>query len=94
MLERLIDTCGLYKRDEDSPSPYNERFVTKLVKNYRSHEMILKVPNELFYHNELVSVAGATSTIFTEWEHLKAPGIPVIFHHIAGEDCRENISPR
>lgn len=36
---------------------YNSKYITKLVKNYRSHKDILAVPNALFYDNELVSQA-------------------------------------
>lgn len=32
---------------------YDVGFITQLVKNYRSHQDILKVPNKLFYDNKL-----------------------------------------
>lgn len=35
------------------PVPGNRRVVTKLLKNYRSHEEILRLPNEMFYKSEL-----------------------------------------
>lgn len=93
LLERLIDTCDIYARDETRPIPYDERFVTKLVRNYRSHDAILSVPNRLFYHNELIPCGDSLSNAFTGWEHLKTPGFPVIFHHVVGEDTREQDSP-
>jgi hypothetical protein len=33
---------------------YNERFITKLRRNFRSHELILELPNRLFYDGELI----------------------------------------
>ncbi|KAJ8977568.1 hypothetical protein NQ317_005417 [Molorchus minor] len=39
------------------------------------------------YGNEL-------SNLFTEWEYLKMPNFPLIFHHVQGEDKRESDSPR
>ena len=35
----------------------NPRYVIKLVRNFRSHPDLLKIPNDLFYNNELVSCA-------------------------------------
>ena len=32
---------------------YDPLLVTKLVKNYRSHGDIIKIPSKLFYHDEL-----------------------------------------
>lgn len=40
-LERLFDFEPYYTE--------NENFVTKLVRNYRCHQAILKLPSELFY---------------------------------------------
>lgn len=94
MLERLIDTCEVYSRNERRSLPYDERYVTKLLKNYRSHKDILNIPNKLFYHNELIPAGGASTSMFTKWEHLMTRGFPVIFHHIVGEDIRESNSPR
>lgn len=91
MLERLIDTCDIYSRNEDNPTPYDHRFVTKLLKNYRSHETILKVPNELFYNNELVAVGNEYSNLFCNWDYLKSKNIPIIFHNVHGNDRREKI---
>lgn len=42
----------LYKRDEKTHK-FNENYVTQLTKNYRSHEILLKMSNELFYENTL-----------------------------------------
>lgn len=54
-LERLCDS-QLYKRNDGK---FNELYITQLVKNYRSHPEILRIPNELFYENTLESCAEA-----------------------------------
>lgn len=51
MLERLMNT-DVYDRDSNTKS-FNAKYVTQLVRNYRSHETILHVSNELFYENAL-----------------------------------------
>ncbi|CAG9824242.1 unnamed protein product [Phaedon cochleariae] len=91
MLERLLDTCKIYSREEDQP--YNDRYVTKLVKNYRSHKTILHVPNKHFYRNELIAAGDHYTELFVGWEHLKNQMFPMMFHHVEGQDTREKTSP-
>jgi putative helicase MOV10L1 len=38
------------------------RRCTRLVRNYRSHENILRLPSRLFYHNQLVACASGPAT--------------------------------
>lgn len=52
-MEQLCNT-NLYQRKDGK---YNELYITQLVKNYRSHPEILRIPNELFYENVLVAAA-------------------------------------
>lgn len=52
LLERLMDTNDLYKKDPVTRK-YNSKYLTKLVQNFRSHEHILTVPNDMFYDNDL-----------------------------------------
>ncbi|KAJ8688713.1 hypothetical protein PTI98_013472 [Pleurotus ostreatus] len=68
--------------------------VVKLVKNFRSHQAILKFPNERFYHGELQE-CGPRSVIdsFIGWRLLPSKKFPVIFHAISGKDDREASSP-
>lgn len=40
---------------------YNPRYITQLVKNYRSHPAILRFPNTMFYKNSLQPHAPAGS---------------------------------
>lgn len=47
----------LYQRDPVS-NEYNPKYITQLVKNYRSHHTILEVPNILFYQSTLQAKAS------------------------------------
>ncbi|XP_072237821.1 putative helicase mov-10-B.1 [Leuresthes tenuis] len=86
LLERLMKH-ELY-RDFDT------RFVTKLLRNYRSHGAILKIPNELFYQNELLVFADQMECeAYCNWDDLPKKGFPVIFHGVMGKDEREANSP-
>lgn len=70
LLERLMRHNTLYQKSTDS-GHFDTRFVTKLLRNYRSHAAILKVPNELFYENELQVFADQWERdIYCKWEHL------------------------
>lgn len=40
---------------------YNHKYITQLVKNYRSHPAILSIPNKLFYDNKLEAKAPSGS---------------------------------
>lgn len=55
-LEHLCER-QLYKRD-DKTNRFNETYITQLVRNYRSHPVILKLSNELFYDNSLIPMAS------------------------------------
>ncbi|KAG8450910.1 hypothetical protein GDO86_003254 [Hymenochirus boettgeri] len=91
LLERLMTQNSLYLKKDGI---YNPQFVSKLLKNYRSHPSILKVPNELFYDNELQNSANEIIThCYCKWEHLPKKGFPVIFHGVLGKDEREEKSP-
>uniref|UniRef100_A0A8C8SHY1 RNA helicase n=1 Tax=Pelusios castaneus TaxID=367368 RepID=A0A8C8SHY1_9SAUR len=91
LLERLMLHNSLYQKGEQS---YNPQFVTKLLRNYRSHAAILKVPNEQFYEGELQECADRLiSYSYCTWEELPTQGFPIIFHGVLGEDEREGNSP-
>ena len=68
--------------------------VVKLTKNYRSHEAILKFPNERFYKGELVP-CGSQRTIDSclGFPLLPTRRFPIIFHAMSGKDDREATSP-
>ncbi|KFV61329.1 Putative helicase MOV-10, partial [Dryobates pubescens] len=93
LLERLMLHNPLYKKSDRG---YDPRFVTKLLWNYRSHEAILKIPNELFYDNELRACERCELDVrntYCAWEELPKKGFPIIFHGVCGEDQREAKSP-
>uniref|UniRef100_A0A9J7XRF5 RNA helicase n=2 Tax=Cyprinus carpio TaxID=7962 RepID=A0A9J7XRF5_CYPCA len=91
LLERLMTQNELYQK---GTTGYDNRYVTKLLQNYRSHPSILKIPNEMFYDGELVACADEMiSHQYCMWEHLPKRGFPVIFHGVIGKDERESNSP-
>ncbi|XP_040888869.1 putative helicase mov-10-B.2 isoform X2 [Toxotes jaculatrix] len=93
LLERLMRHNALYQKSTDS-GHFDTRFVTKLLRNYRSHAAILKIPNELFYENELQVFADQWDReAYCNWEYLPKKGFPVIFHGVMGKDEREANSP-
>ncbi|MEQ2240211.1 hypothetical protein ILYODFUR_012460 [Ilyodon furcidens] len=68
LLERLMTDFPLYQKNE---GVYDNCFVTKLLRNYRSHPSILKIPNERFYDGELQACADEYSrNFYCTWEHL------------------------
>ncbi|KAL3851912.1 hypothetical protein ACJMK2_015607 [Sinanodonta woodiana] len=79
---------------EDHQHHYDERFITKLLRNYRSHPAILHLPNQLFYENELQACAEKIKREkLCNWEKLPQKGFPVVFHCVSGKDMREERSP-
>ncbi|XP_069686135.1 putative helicase mov-10-B.1 isoform X2 [Periplaneta americana] len=93
LLERLMNQCDLYKKDECS-NQYNAAVLTKLVKNFRSHKKILTIPNDMFYDNELQACGDTSLTsLACDWEGLPMANFPLIFHGVKGTDEREKTSP-
>lgn len=91
-MERLTAT-KVYGRDEENGS-YPPDLLMKLVRTYRSHPAILKLPNEMFYDEELVACGDVLSThSLAKWEHLPQQGFPIVFCAVNGENLREGSSP-
>ncbi|CAL1606225.1 unnamed protein product [Knipowitschia caucasica] len=91
LLERLMTHCSLYQKTDDM---FDNCYVTKLLRNYRSHPAILEIPNELFYDRELLPCADEYQrNSYCRWEHLPTMGFPIIFHGVTGLDDRESSSP-
>lgn len=95
-LERL-SKLPLYQRDLSKYKVFNgysPHVMTMLTDNYRSHPDIIAVPNKLFYHDALNARGDRRLThSLATWEQLPAPGVPVIFHHLVGNNTREASSP-
>ncbi|XP_062047959.1 helicase MOV-10 isoform X1 [Lepus europaeus] len=91
LLERLLTYNALYKK---GPDGYDPQFITKLLRNYRSHPTILEIPNRLYYDGELKACADIVDRErFCRWEGLPRQGFPIIFHGVMGKDEREGNSP-
>jgi helicase MOV-10 len=68
--------------------------VVKLLKNWRSHENILRFPNENFYGGELQTCGDRTIiNSYLQSDILNTKGFPMIFEAIKGKDQREGSSP-
>uniref|UniRef100_T1IYZ0 RNA helicase n=1 Tax=Strigamia maritima TaxID=126957 RepID=T1IYZ0_STRMM len=91
LLERLMTKCDLYRRGENGFDP---RYLTKLVRNYRSHKAILDLPNELFYDGELIACGDKmVVNSLCNWQHLPKENYPLIFHGVMGREKKEKHSP-
>jgi helicase MOV-10 len=89
-MERLT-TQDVYARQNGM---YPSDLLTKLVRNYRSHPAVIKLPNEMFYDNDLECCGDQMTThSLANWEYLKNKGFPVLFHSMNGENLREGNSP-
>ncbi|XP_047369408.1 putative helicase mov-10-B.1 isoform X1 [Vespa velutina] len=90
MLERLME-FPVYKQDKKNE--YNPHYITKLIRNFRSHRSILHVPNEIFYNNELIACGGPEINAAIGWSMLPNKKFPLIFHASNGKEKRaENSS--
>ncbi|XP_066526077.1 RNA helicase Mov10l1 [Hoplias malabaricus] len=90
LLERLM-ARSLYSCSEKG---YNPLLVTKLVYNYRSHEVLLSLPSRLFYGGELcVRSQRAVVDSLCHWSRLPTKGFPLIFHGIRSTEMREGNNP-
>ncbi|PPQ87958.1 hypothetical protein CVT25_001143 [Psilocybe cyanescens] len=68
---------------------YLERLMDK-----RSHDAILKFPNQTFYENELQQCAQlSVINAYLDSSYLPSKKFPVVFHAVAGKDDREASSP-
>ncbi|TFK72808.1 P-loop containing nucleoside triphosphate hydrolase protein [Pluteus cervinus] len=90
-LERLMSS-PIY-----NPRTYRDQTVVKLVRNYRSHNAIIQIPNERFYDGDLVASGDAVKiNAYIDSTYLQEtanPKFPIVFHAVAGQDDRESTSP-
>jgi superfamily I DNA and/or RNA helicase len=82
------------KSKVDENHGYNPCCVIKLVRNYRSHEALIRLPSALFYDNELIPAAPLPITSrYRGWPHLPNPEVPMIFRGLNSQHQREGSSP-
>ncbi|CAA7269336.1 unnamed protein product [Cyclocybe aegerita] len=87
-LERLMN------RDAYSVPIGHGKSVVKLTKNFRSHNAILRFPNEKFYENDLQPCANpSVIDCYLNSPYLPSKKFPVVFHAVPGKDDREASSP-
>ena len=68
--------------------------MVKLIKNYRSHQAILKYPNDRFYKGELEQCGESKSiNSYMNSPILVSKRFPIVFHAMSGMDTREAASP-
>lgn len=95
VLERLMER-PIYQKH---PLPggfeeYDPRVLTKLLQNFRAHETLLELPNQLFYEGELLCRGDELLLKCCEgWEGLPSQGVPLLFDGIVGKDQQEERSP-
>lgn len=91
MLERLMK-LPVYQRDPID-NQFDSTLITKLIKNYRSHEAILWFSNKMFYQSELKPCALVQNTGWAlNWPMLPSPMFPIIFESTMGKLAREQDS--
>ena len=94
-LERLMER-PLYAPavGADGQLHYDQRVITKLLDNYRSHALLLALPNRLFYDDELRPRADPMlANCCLRWEGLPNPSAPILFDGLVGKNEREETSP-
>ncbi|XP_076162633.1 putative helicase mov-10-B.1 isoform X2 [Ptiloglossa arizonensis] len=85
MLERLLE-CEPYQKVENK---YNSRYITKLVRNYRSRKPIIHISNKLFYDNELLCYnISNINKLALDWSEISNKTFPILFLGVDGNEKR------
>ncbi|XP_078048226.1 putative RNA helicase armitage [Augochlora pura] len=91
-----------YQRDSNGfQTNYDPRLVTKLIINYRSLPEIVELSSSMFYDGELKPHISSENSKEANLLHTLAAELPtkegsppaIIFHGIAGENCKDYDSP-
>ena len=78
------------KKNHSKINQYLSVGIFHLYENYRSHERILNIYNEMFYEGVLKARGDQT---LIRWEGLENPAIPVLFKHVEGFERNDQDSP-
>ena len=89
LLERLM-TNVMYTPDE--ALKYDERCITMLKQNYRSHCDLIVVPNRLFYKGQLIPSESSSITDSCLNMALLPNSAPLLFHGVLAQEMREGHS--
>ena len=91
ILERLFNIRKMQiKKNHSKINQYLSVGIFHLYENYRSHERILNIYNEMFYEGVLKARGDQT---LIRWEGLENPAIPVLFKHVEGFERNDQDSP-
>eukprot|EP00960_Hanusia_phi_P004919 141872-Hanusia_phi.AAC.1 len=73
---------------------FDSRYITMLLRNYRSHPAIIKYPSDRFYLGKLTA-HGEEEVVrsLERWEHLPSRGFPVLVKCVEGINEQEDSSP-
>ncbi|XP_052220021.1 putative helicase MOV-10 isoform X2 [Dreissena polymorpha] len=89
LMERMMTDIEMYKNQ-----PFNERYITQLIRNYRSHDSILEIPRRMFYNNQQEACGDSkVLNCMLDWDMLPNKKFPVMFHSVFGTEEREGESP-
>lgn len=86
MLERHMNN-PIYQ-PQPKTKKFNNALVVKLTKCYRMHPTLLKLPNEMYYNNEMVACTDKM-ILSLNLAFLPSPNFPMMFEDICGETLRE-----
>ena len=91
LIERLMNT-ELYQ--PNTTGNYNQKYIVKLIRNFRTNEDLLSIPSKLFYENDLVSCADSlyvnSLNNFSELTQDTPQKIPMLFVGILAKHQQEN----
>lgn len=98
LLERYTSKVPLYRHHDDGQFAdtlgYNPSYIVKLVRCYRCHPEIIRIPNRRFYLNQLIpSARPDVINGLLQWHRLPNAAFPLIFHSCNGENLQEGNSP-
>ncbi|XP_023245844.1 putative helicase mov-10-B.1 [Copidosoma floridanum] len=88
--KKVLGWYNFYEKD-DVNNEYDERFITKLINNYRSHPSLIHVSNQLFYEGELNCVIKHEEGL--GWSGLPNCEFPMVFKQVWGKEEKNFKSP-